>query len=99
MKIIKEKNIDRINSDCNVTIILLQTLFNVKFVLSLFCFSFRYCDYKSLLASEVVQLLCIVPTFFRYLEKDVGALNVFQLLKQIGSISSVEFNFATSRTI
>ncbi|CAG2215418.1 unnamed protein product [Mytilus edulis] len=30
-----------------------------------------YRDYKCLLASEVVQLLCIVPTFFDYITKDI----------------------------
>ncbi|XP_064604820.1 uncharacterized protein LOC135470042 [Liolophura sinensis] len=32
----------------------------------------QYKDYKCLLASEVVQLLCIVPAFFQYLDKDEG---------------------------
>ncbi|XP_078317601.1 uncharacterized protein LOC111119226 isoform X1 [Crassostrea virginica] len=35
-----------------------------------------YYDYKSLLASEVVQLLCIVPAFFQYVAKDVGVMNL-----------------------
>ncbi|XP_064625626.1 uncharacterized protein LOC135486618 isoform X2 [Lineus longissimus] len=35
-----------------------------------------YDDYKSLLASEVVQLLCIVPVFFDYIDKDVGVMNL-----------------------
>ncbi|XP_052071124.1 uncharacterized protein LOC127709512 isoform X6 [Mytilus californianus] len=35
-----------------------------------------YRDYKCLLASEVVQLLCIVPTFFDYITKDIGVMNL-----------------------
>lgn len=35
-----------------------------------------YRDYKCLLASEVVQLLCIVPTFFDYINKDLGVMNL-----------------------
>lgn len=37
-----------------------------------------YYDYKSLLASEVVQLLCIVPAFFQYVAKDVGKERFYQ---------------------
>ncbi|XP_013399876.1 uncharacterized protein LOC106166025 isoform X2 [Lingula anatina] len=35
-----------------------------------------YKDYRCLLASEVVQLLCIVPAFFDFLDKDVGVMNL-----------------------
>ncbi|KAL4237028.1 hypothetical protein ACF0H5_005412 [Mactra antiquata] len=35
-----------------------------------------YRDYKCLLASEIVQLLCIVPAFFEYIDKDVGVINL-----------------------
>ncbi|XP_071117853.1 uncharacterized protein [Haliotis cracherodii] len=35
-----------------------------------------YRDYKCLLASEIVQLMCIVPAFFEYMEKDVGVMNL-----------------------
>ncbi|XP_074640976.1 uncharacterized protein LOC141898782 [Tubulanus polymorphus] len=33
-------------------------------------------DCRSLLASEVVQLFCIVPEFFEYLDKDLGIMNM-----------------------
>jgi hypothetical protein len=39
---------------------------------------YRYRDYKCLLASEVVQLLCIVPTFFDYITKDIGLYHWFR---------------------
>ncbi|XP_053394060.1 uncharacterized protein LOC123525858 isoform X3 [Mercenaria mercenaria] len=42
-----------------------------------------YRDYKCLLASEIVQLLCIVPAFFEYIDKDVdmpGASGVVNLV-------------------
>ncbi|XP_052776216.1 uncharacterized protein LOC128214034 isoform X3 [Mya arenaria] len=35
-----------------------------------------YRDYKCLLASEIVQLLCIVPAFFEYIDRDVGVMNL-----------------------
>nr|KAG5711826.1 hypothetical protein BaRGS_023590 [Batillaria attramentaria] len=35
-------------------------------------FSLQLRDYKCLLATEVVQLMCIVPSFFDYLDRDVG---------------------------
>lgn len=39
---------------------------------------YRYIDYKCLLASEVVQLLCIVPAFFDYITKDIGMYSSFR---------------------
>ncbi|KAK3591251.1 hypothetical protein CHS0354_010617 [Potamilus streckersoni] len=35
-----------------------------------------YRDYQCLLASELVQLLCIVPAFFEYVDRDVGVMNL-----------------------
>ncbi|KAL8622518.1 hypothetical protein ACOMHN_034181 [Nucella lapillus] len=36
-------------------------------------------DYKCLLATEVVQLMCIVPSFFEYLDKDIGVMNLVRI--------------------
>ncbi|XP_076441220.1 uncharacterized protein LOC143280455 [Babylonia areolata] len=36
-------------------------------------------DYKCLLATEVVQLMCIVPSFFDYLDRDIGVMNLVRI--------------------
>ncbi|KAK7099976.1 hypothetical protein V1264_022994 [Littorina saxatilis] len=36
-------------------------------------------DYKCLLATEVAQLMCIVPSFFDYLDRDVGVMNLMRV--------------------
>ncbi|XP_050401356.1 uncharacterized protein LOC126818166 isoform X2 [Patella vulgata] len=38
-----------------------------------------YYEYKCLLAAEVVQLLCIVPALFDYIEGDVGVMNLISM--------------------
>ncbi|XP_070564121.1 uncharacterized protein [Ptychodera flava] len=35
-----------------------------------------YKEYKCLLAAEVIQLMCIVPAFFEYIEKDKGVISL-----------------------
>ncbi|XP_069128141.1 uncharacterized protein [Argopecten irradians] len=58
-----------------------------------------YSDYKCLLASEVIQLLCIVPAFFEYISKDIGVMNLIMtgtgdslIAEKIARISSVVEN-------
>lgn len=43
-------------------------------IMGIFCYfcACRKCGYRSLLASEIVQLLCIVPVFFDFIGKDPG---------------------------
>ncbi|XP_021342270.1 uncharacterized protein LOC110442803 isoform X3 [Mizuhopecten yessoensis] len=55
-----------------------------------------YSDYKCLLASEVIQLLCIVPAFFEYISKDIGVMNLIMtgtgdtlIAEKIARVSSV----------
>ena len=48
-------------------IIFTAVIFNLWFILK-----FRKSGYRCLLASEVVQLLCIVPVFFDFIGKDPG---------------------------
>ncbi|XP_041357106.1 uncharacterized protein LOC121374191 [Gigantopelta aegis] len=48
-----------------------------------------YCNYKCLLASEVVQMLCIVPSFLRYLEEDVAGVRNL-VITGTGDPNSVE---------
>ncbi|XP_006824821.1 uncharacterized protein LOC102807247, partial [Saccoglossus kowalevskii] len=52
-----------------------------------------YKEYKCLLAAEVVQLLCIVPAFFDFIEKDNGIINLLiaatsdnSIIHKIGNI-------------
>ncbi|XP_071954476.1 uncharacterized protein [Antedon mediterranea] len=42
-----------------------------------------YCEYRSLLAAEVVQLLCIVPVFFEFIQNDPG-------VKHLVSVASAD---------
>ena len=44
---------------------------------------FRMEDFKCLLATEVVQLMCIVPTFFTHLEKEAGKNDLLHLCSTI----------------
>ncbi|XP_046581209.1 uncharacterized protein LOC124288684 [Haliotis rubra] len=60
-----------------------------------------YRDYKCLLASEIVQLMCIVPAFFEYMEKDVGVMNLVTTgtgdRSIIGKISQLAESYRTER--
>ncbi|ESP05535.1 hypothetical protein LOTGIDRAFT_228077 [Lottia gigantea] len=46
-------------------------------------------EYRSLLAAEMTQLLCIVPDLFDYVEKDMGIINILTIATGDSDISMI----------